>query len=156
MLQSNTFVQAELDVSKNKNISKIKMNRDLINININIKKTVMTIPYNITLFGVKEQFRNSFEVYKDNNKVFYKVEPDFTKDNNVIYLLPKEVYTLGEIVYNGILNNLPSLRTLSEYLDLLLTILLKLDLPVIWITPSGFKISLSNLKFATKLEHLVL
>ena len=75
MLQSNTFVQAELDVSKNKNISKIKMNRDLINININIKKTVMTIPYNITLFGVKEQFRNSFEVYKDNNKVFYKVDP---------------------------------------------------------------------------------
>ena len=154
MLQSNTFVQAELDVSKNKNISKIKMNRDLINININIKKTVMTIPYNITLFGVKEQFRNSFEVYKDNNKVFYKVEPDFTKDNNVIYLLPKEVYTLGEIVYNGILNNLPSLRTLSEYLDLLLTILLKLDLPVIWITPSGLKISLSNLKFnKIKLKH---
>ena len=156
MLQSNTFVQAELDVSKNKNISKIKMNRDLINININIKKTVITIPYNITLFGVKEQFRNSFEVYKDNNKVFYKVEPDFTKDNNVIYLLPKEVYTLGEIVYNGILNNLPSLRILSNYLDRMLTILLKLDLPVIWITPSGFNISLSNLKFATKLEHLVL
>ena len=55
--------------------------------------------------------------------------------------------TLGEIAYNGLLNNLPSLRTLSEYLDLLLTILLKLDLPVIWITPSGLKISLSNLKF---------
>jgi hypothetical protein len=38
-----------------------------------ITKTVMTIPYNITLYGVKEQMREHFDVYKEGKKVFYKV-----------------------------------------------------------------------------------
>ena len=42
---------------------------------------------------------------------------------------------------------LPSLKILSEYLDSLVNILLKLNIPVIWITPSGLKINLSTMKF---------
>ena len=112
-----------------------------------IKKTVMTIPYNITVYGVREQFRDSFEVFKDNKKQLFKVMGEFTKDGNVAYLLPAEVNILGDTVYKGLLDNLPSLRILSDYLDAMLRILLKLDLPVIWITPSGLKISLSHLKY---------
>jgi DNA-directed RNA polymerase len=122
--------QGKLDESSFENIRNIKMNRKLI------KKTVMTIPYNITEFGVKEQFRDMFEEYREGKKVFYKVgvllaKLEFTKDGKVVYLFPSEVNTLGKIVYTGLLDNLPSLRTLSDYLDGILTIVLKLNLPII-------------------------
>ncbi len=45
------------------------------------------------------------------------------------------------------MENLPSLRILSDYLDKLLTIILKLNKPIVWITPPGLKIYLSNIKY---------
>jgi DNA-directed RNA polymerase len=65
----------------------------------------------------------------------------------VLYLLPSDLNKLGTIIYESLIKNLPSLRILSKYLDSLLTILSKLNKPVFWITPSGLKISLSNIKY---------
>ena len=48
---ASSLVQAELDKCDNENLRNLKITRDII------KKTVMTIPYNITLYGVKEQIR---------------------------------------------------------------------------------------------------
>ena len=77
----------------------------------------------------------------------YKVPKELTHNNENLYLYPSEVSKLGEIVYNGLIDNLPSLKLLNKYLDELITILLKLNSPIIWITPAGLKISLSNIKF---------
>jgi hypothetical protein len=55
----------------------------------------------------------------------------------VLYLLPSDLNKLGNIIYESLIENLPSLKILSEYLDSLLIILSKLNKPVIWITPSG-------------------
>jgi len=41
----------------------------------------MTIPYNISLFGVQEQMKEHLSVYKEGNKKFYKVPAEFTKNN---------------------------------------------------------------------------
>jgi DNA-directed RNA polymerase len=138
---AGNIVQKELDKCVIKNISNFKINRSFI------KKTVMTIPYNISLFGVKEQIKEHFSEYKEGNKYFYKVPAELTKNNENIYLYPSELFKLGELVYNTLINNLPSLKVLTNYLDELLTILIKLDSPIIWITPAGLKISLSNIQF---------
>jgi hypothetical protein len=42
---------------------------------------------------------------------------------------------------------MPSLKALTDYLnDLVTEVLLRLNKPVVWITPAGLKISLSTLK----------
>lgn len=135
------YVQKEIDLSKIENIRNIKINRKFI------KKSVMTIPYNISLFGVKEQMKEHFSKYIELNKVMYKVPLELTKNNKSMLLYPSEVNKLGEIVYNGLIDNLPSLKLLNKYLDDLISILLKLNSPIVWITPAGLKISLSNIKF---------
>lgn len=136
------IVQKEIDICDNNNIRKLKINRKFI------KKTVMTIPYNISLFGVKEQLIEHLIIIKEGKKYFYKVPTEFTKtDNEIIFLYPKEIIYLAGIVFNGLINNLPSLKLLNKYIDQLLSILLKLNCPIFWITPSGLKITLSTIKF---------
>lgn len=53
-------------------------------------------------------------------------------------------------MYNCLINKLPALKLLTNYIEELLNIILKLNLPVIWITgPAtvGLKIQLSTIKF---------
>jgi DNA-directed RNA polymerase len=66
-LYAASLVQDEVDKCENENLRKLIITRNII------KKTVMTIPYNITFYGVKEQMRENFDIYKDGNKIFYKV-----------------------------------------------------------------------------------
>lgn len=124
-LYAATLVQEEINKCDNNNLKYLIISRELV------KKTVMTIPYNITSFGVVEQMKELFEEYKEGKKVFYKVEEKFTKDSKILYLLPSEIHKLGNILYYGLLNNLPSLNILSKYLDELLNILFKLNKPII-------------------------
>jgi len=83
------IVQKEINGCENENIRKLKIIRSFI------KKTVMTIPYNISLFGVQEQMKEHLSVYKEGNKKFYKVPAEFTKNNEIIYLYPSEVNKLA-------------------------------------------------------------
>jgi len=58
-----SMVQEVIDNHNNLNIRRLIITRDLI------KKTVMTIPYNISIYGVKEQMRDNFQVYMENKKL---------------------------------------------------------------------------------------
>jgi hypothetical protein len=136
-----SMIQMEIDQNDYNELNNLKITRDLV------KKTVKTIPYNISGYGVKEQMREFFKEYRENNKLYFKVETVNSKQNKVLYLLPSDVNKLGTIIYETILSKIPSLRLLNEYLDSLLEILSVLDKPIIWITPSGLKISLSNIKY---------
>lgn len=88
-----------------------------------------------------------FSKVKVLDKWYYKVSEELTKDSKTILLLPSEVRKLAELIYTCLNENLPSLKLLSNYFDGLIKILLKLDLPVVWITPLGLKISLSTLQY---------
>ena len=48
---------------------------------------------------------------------------------------------------------MPSLKTLTDYLNNLIKVLLKLNKPIVWITPSGLKISLSSIKYESKVTQ---
>ncbi len=74
-----SLVQTELDKCDNDLLKQINISRDII------KKTVMTIPYNISLFGVKEQMKEQFEIYRDGTKIFYKVDEKLTKNSAYAY-----------------------------------------------------------------------
>ena len=54
---------------------------------------------------------------------------------------------LTKVIYEVLTKELPSLKKLTDYLNSLINILLKLNKPVIWITPNGLKINLSTIKF---------
>jgi len=54
-MYAGELIQKELDNDENINLNNIKMTRELI------KKTVMTIPYNISLTGIGEQFMELFD-----------------------------------------------------------------------------------------------
>jgi len=95
-----------------------------------IKKTVMTIPYNISLHGVSEQLKEFFIFNKLFDKIMYKLDGDYTKNNQTIFLKPSEFNKFVLIVYKS-LTQIPSLRNLSKYLNSILRIILKLDKPII-------------------------
>lgn len=54
---------------------------------------------------------------------------------------------LTKVIYEVLTKELPSLKKLTDYLNSLINILLKLNKPIIWITPNGLKINLSTIKF---------
>jgi DNA-dependent RNA polymerase len=139
------LIQKELDdndkVQESKNLRNIKLNRNLI------KKSVMTIPYNISFVGLKEQLIEMLPVVKEFNKTYYIVSKEFTKNNTQIFLYPTELNLLSNIVFDVLTKKLPSLNALKVYLDSILSIVLALDLNVFWITPLGLKINLSTMMF---------
>jgi DNA-directed RNA polymerase len=117
-------VQIIIDKLDNKNINNIKITRKMI------KRTVMTIPYNITLSGVKEQLYKFFTINKLFDKYTYKLNGEYTKNNETLFLNPNEYIQFVNIVYNS-LTQIPSLRNLSKYLNSILKIILELDKPII-------------------------
>jgi len=117
-------VQMIIDKEDNNILNNIKINRNMI------KKTVMTIPYNISLHGVSEQLKEFFIFNKLFDKIMYKLDGDYTKNNQTIFLKPSEFNKFVLIVYKS-LTQIPSLRNLSKYLNSILRIILKLDKPII-------------------------
>jgi len=131
--------------------NKIKVTRQLMN------RPVMTIPYNVSLNSMQEQlvqdgfFIKHFESLTVNKGFSYTVNPDIVNNNEVLKLSNIEMGSPSPkfymILYNSVYNRIPSLQVFKKYLDELINVLLKLNKPVVWTTPSGMTISLSNRKF---------
>lgn len=136
-----SLIKEEIKDHENKNFRNINLNRSLI------KKTVMTIPYNISLTGVGDQLNEFFPFIKEGDKTFIFIDKQYTFNNETIFLTPKEYGYFTKLIFNVLTKKMPSLNNLTEYLNNLIKILLKLNKPIIWITPSGLKISLSTMKF---------
>jgi DNA-directed RNA polymerase len=112
-----------------------------------VKKSVMTIPYNISLIGVQNQIREHTKYIKELNKHIYLLPSEFSKEDKIIHLTLGEVNKLGTIVYKVLNQDIPSLKLLKDYLDGMVNILLKLGLWIYWLTPNGLKVNLSTVKF---------
>jgi len=121
----------------------IKLNRKMI------KSSVMTIPYNISLTGVGEHLMEHFESNWILKQRYVKISGNITYRGEDLYLSPSQFGLLTKIVYFVLTKELPSLRLLSDYFNSMMNILIKLGLTVTWITPSGLKISYTNIKFET-------
>jgi hypothetical protein len=132
---------------KYENIRKIKLSRSLI------KKSVMTIPYNVSLTGVGEQINEHFKFSQEGSKKFVVVNEEYSYDDKKIFLTPSEFGIFTKIIYQVLTQKMPSLKALTDYLNELVKVLLRLDLPIVWITPAGLKINLSTLKFRKVLTH---
>jgi DNA-directed RNA polymerase len=91
-----------------------------------VKKSVMTIPYNISLIGVQNQIREHTKYIKELNKHIYVLPSEFSKEGKEIHLISEEVNKLGTIVYKVLNQGIPSLKLLKDYLDGMVNILLKL------------------------------
>lgn len=111
-----------------------------------IKKSVMTIPYNISLSGVQEQIMSHFTQYNELGKRLYRLPKEFTKGDEDLLLTWSEVMKLGALVYTVLNRELPSLKNLKKYLGDMSSLILKLGLWVYWINPTGIKVNLSTVK----------
>lgn len=62
-----------LDNCDNKKFNNILLSRELV------KRTIMTIPYNVTAFGGKGQLLEHIKLVKIDDKMFYQLTANLTK-----------------------------------------------------------------------------
>nr|YP_007475379.1 hypothetical protein H911_mgp25 [Microbotryum lychnidis-dioicae]YP_007475389.1 hypothetical protein H911_mgp15 [Microbotryum lychnidis-dioicae]AGE14593.1 hypothetical protein [Microbotryum lychnidis-dioicae]AGE14603.1 hypothetical protein [Microbotryum lychnidis-dioicae] len=104
-----------------------------------IKKPIITINYNISRIGVKEQLQDQFTRLFEDKIPYYKIPENRTKDGKVMSLSPVELWELSSVVYTTF-KNLPAYKDLINYLDSINNIMNELNRPLTWITPKGIKI----------------
>lgn len=111
---------------------KIKLNRK------HLKLPIMTKVYNVTVIGIADQLRKSFDKIVTKNKLTYysvPTEDGFTKLTN------PEIYVIAEIINKQIFISLPSLESIYTYFKNIVKLCLKCNIPLTWFTPSGLKIT---------------
>jgi hypothetical protein len=87
----------------------------------------MTKVYNVSIIGIANQLRNSFEKEIINKKFTYFLVPT---ENDYIKLTYREIYFLAQIINNQIFISLPSLKSIYEYFNKIVKLCLSLNIPV--------------------------
>ena len=72
-----------------------------------------------------------------------------------LYLNSKEVFKIAEIIYNQIFELFPSLKSIYDYFMDISKLMIKLEIPLSWITPVGLKLTQHYLKSKIKKYLLV-
>ena len=125
------LINTKLSNSDYPNIRNIKLNRKVI------KRPAMTLAYNVSLSGMGEQLKDFFIVTNILNNSFIKVPKELTNNNQELLLTFKEFGELTKIIYLVLTRELPGLNTLTNYFNKIIELVVKLNRPVSWITPSG-------------------
>lgn len=123
-----------------------------------IKKCIMTIPYGVTVRGMRDQLTNSHFIYKGNiaNKKSFNLKKEFLKNPTLETSLTfnlNDINILAKSIHNILFNTYPSLTKVVEYLKDVNKFLKKLDVSfgVLWKTPSGLIIQQKYVDFDTKI-----
>lgn len=97
-----------------------------------IKRAVMTLPYNVTIYGIAEQFEEELEMeyVEGYKKKMWVVSPTNTTNNQKLYLSKNDLLKLAKIVYENLSETFP-LNKLKNYLNTFVEILSKLDKAVV-------------------------
>jgi hypothetical protein len=140
------------------NLSLLELNRN------EIKNSVMTKVYNVSRYGISKQLESKFKNKKScdislelinsiqkNKKRDYKSKEEnyFSatgKNNKTIFLSRADIFKIAEIINDQIFVVYPSLNNIYSYLLDITKILIKLGIPLTWITPAGLKITQRYLK----------
>ena len=137
-------IKEKLLLSDIETLRDIKLDRKMI------KRSVMTIPYNISLTGIGEHLMEHFQETWVLNYRYIIIPGQATYSGKSLCLTPQQFGQLTKIVYFVLTKELPSLKSLGEYFDKMLDIFIDLGLPITWITPPGLKIKYTNIKFESK------
>jgi hypothetical protein len=119
----------------------IKLNRNII------KKSVMTIPYNISMTGIGDQIEEHLSKTWELSQYLYVIPESATVNGKKVYLYSYQYGILIKIIYEVLTKELPSLKNLTNYFKEIITLLNELNLPVTWTTPAGLKIKYQQIKF---------
>lgn len=129
---------------KNKNFSnlaKVNFSRSIF------KQPIMTITYNVSVFGISQQIKSSLEKVKVGNTWHYKT---IGIDNKELLLSSKDIYQIAKMTKSKLFKNYPSLGLIYQYFIDVAKLLNILNLPISWITPSGLVITQDYLKSKVK------
>lgn len=99
-----------------------------------VKKVVMTVPYNATLYSAAEYFISTFN-YKPETQTYY---PENDESLSLTY---KELYNLCSVVYKAFFKIHPQLKSVVEYFKEMAELMTACDCPITWHTPTGLKIT---------------
>ena len=106
----------------------------------NVKKPIMTKPYNATIVGMKESLIETFKKVDEKKKgkeARYLIST-LSKDNVVLSDL--EIIKMAAVIYNIIYSEFPSLHFIYSYFIDMAKLLNKLNMTIIWFTPTGLEI----------------
>lgn len=119
-----------------------------------LKQPIMTLNYNVSVFGMKEQLYNSLKVTKSitENEVFSANEQNLkikevtkiigkTKDKKEIELSNRDLIKIAMIIKENIFIHYPALKAIYDYFLEVAMFMKKLELPVQWVTPTGAEIT---------------
>jgi DNA-directed RNA polymerase len=102
-----------------------------------IKKPAMTKVYNVTHFSMAQYIKEEFDYMEDNlnneNWYVYKQNPNLKLKGKDIYLLTKGI---DYVIYS----NFDKYNKLSVYLKEIANLCVKLQIPILWILPTGLKV----------------
>jgi len=138
---SLNIIRKKLTNSKNELLRNISLNREII------KRSVMTIPYNISMTGIGEQIEEHFSKTWELKQYVYTVPETATINGQKCYLYSKDFGELTKVIYEVLTKDIPSLKNLTNYFKEIITVLNTLNLPVTWTTPAGVKIKYQQIKF---------
>lgn len=128
-----------------------------------IKTSVMTKVYNVSQYGMAKQLESKFKIeealekitdslsnsLKENkrnsikNNVVYRA---MTIDNRPITLKKYDIFKIASIINDQIFVVYPSLNNIYNYFIEITKIMIKLGIPISWMTPNGVEITQNYLK----------
>jgi hypothetical protein len=162
------------------NLSLVKFDRKIL------KQSIMTKVYNVTNYGISDQIKSNLtksgatKAYKNNINITNNIEKGIVtnlkpfikgfyiapgKDGKTIVLTRNDIFQIAKIINNQIFILFPSLNGIYSYFINISKLLIRLNIPLIWITPAGMKITqhylkskqnIVAIKFAGKTKKIVL
>ena len=113
---------------KYEKLENIKLTRDIL------KPSFMTKTYNVTMFGIINQLKSKLPKIKKQNTTFYIVKDSYCND---IILSHNDLVLIAKIVNSILFEKYESLKLIYDYFISVSKILVKVGIPLTWITPSG-------------------
>lgn len=112
----------------------------------NLKKSIMTIPYNSSRNSMKKYIAESLSfVEYDGTYSWYTASND-TEADNKLTINNKDIFLLIRSLQNIITNDFEKIKKLGKYLKNIASLLNTLELPITWTLPTGLTIKQSYLK----------
>lgn len=111
----------------------------------------MTMNYNVTFEGVKEQISDHMKKRwcEEGNEYFFEVPPKFSKSGAAFELSSKDFISFVSILYKT-LHRQPSVHNITTYLNGMAELMLKVNKKITWITPAGMVVNSTYQTFSSK------
>lgn len=139
----NKFGEDNIDYS---HFALIKFNRK------NIKQSIMTKVYNVTTFGISNQLKNNIDIVNEEQNL--KISEDLKSNlkykspnyysapgkNGPVLLSNSDLMKIAAIINDEIFVVYPSLNYIYSYFIEMAKLVVKLGVPLSWVTPVGLEI----------------